>query len=55
MSDHFWAVSSTPPPATRFWWVVSPEGERLKPYRSQAAAKGQLRRYPAGSTVRQDP
>jgi hypothetical protein len=55
MSDSFWARSSTPPAPTRFWWVVSPDGEQLKPYRTQAAAKGQLRRWPAGSFIRQDP
>jgi hypothetical protein len=55
MSYSFWHGISTPPVPTRWWWVVSADGERLRPYRTQAAAKGQLRRWPEGSFIRQDP
>jgi hypothetical protein len=50
MNWHCQAVS-TPPPARRWWYVTSPTGERSRPYRTQAAARGQLKRYEPGSTI----
>jgi hypothetical protein len=49
-SNH-WAAVSTPPASRNYWCVVLPSGERSRLYRTEAAAKAQLRRHPAGSTV----
>ena len=44
---------SIPPPPRRWWYVISPTGERSRPYRTEAAAKAQRKRYPAGSTIKE--
>lgn len=53
MSTYFERISSTPPPARTYWAVVGPDGTQLRLYRTQQAAKQQLKRWPAGSTVQQ--
>lgn len=45
-------LAFTPPPARTYWEVVGPDGQRLRTYRTQQAAKQQLKRFPAGSTVK---
>ena len=47
----FERLASLPPPARTYWAVVGPEGQQLRLYRTAAAAKAQLKRWPAGSTV----
>jgi hypothetical protein len=53
MSYSHWAAVSTPPPVRAYWRIVSPTGEQSRLYRTQAAAKAQLKRWPAGSTTQQ--
>jgi|DEB0MinimDraft_6_1074348.scaffolds.fasta_scaffold57921_4 hypothetical protein len=56
MNSHWQAVSAAPP-ARSYWGIFSPTGERLKLCKTQAAAKGHLKRYasqyPAGCTIAQ--
>jgi hypothetical protein len=49
----FERLAFTPPPASAFWAVVGSDGNQLKLYRTEKAAKQQLKRFPAGSIVRQ--
>jgi hypothetical protein len=49
----FERLAFTPPPASTFWAVFSPDGTQLRLYRTEKAAKQQLKRFPVGSTVRQ--
>jgi hypothetical protein len=49
----FERLSSTPPPVSTFWGVFSADGQQLRLYRTEKAAKQQLKRFPVGSTVRQ--
>jgi hypothetical protein len=51
--SHWQAVSTPPPRRTRFY-VVGPDGQKSRPYKTAAAAKAQLKRYPAGSTIVED-
>ena len=45
-------LAFTPPPARTYWEVIGPDGQPLRTYRTQQAAKQQLKRFPAGSTVK---
>lgn len=51
--NSFDRIASTPPPATEFWYLVTPDGKRSRPYRTEQSAKGQRRRFPHGSRVSQ--
>ena len=49
----FERLSFTPPPARIYWAVVGADGQQLKLYRTERAAKQQLKRWPAGSSIQQ--
>jgi hypothetical protein len=49
----FERLSFTPPPARTYWAVVDADGQQLKLYRTQQAAKQQLKRWPTGSSIKQ--
>ena len=49
----FERLAFTPPPTSTFWGVFGPDGQQPRLYRTEKAAKQQLKRFPAGSTIRQ--
>ena len=46
-------LSFMPPPARTYWAVVDAEGQQLKLYRTEKAAKQQLKRWSTGCVIKQ--
>jgi hypothetical protein len=49
--SEFERLAFTPPPARIYWAVWGPDGQQLRLYRTEQAAKQQLKRWPVGSIV----